>query len=200
MKNTLIYTAAFLLVFVLTTGGIIILNESFNNIFRFDFREIQPPADDLSVVLSDKNVADLKDAPDSVKYGVYQQLFSSDTTVFLVQDKALLDSLNNIKQIIAELQNSQKGFEKLKAKNENENKPKAEIKTETVNQDSLYQVWLKKTVKFYEKMKPAEAAKIIVGYSDDIAKDIVYKMKPKQAAKILASLSPQKVQKITRVE
>ncbi|MBL1212528.1 MAG: hypothetical protein HND52_04105 [Ignavibacteriae bacterium] len=200
MKNTLIYTAAFLLVFVLTTGAIIIMNENFNNIFRFDFREIQPPEDDLSFVLSDRNIADLRDAPDSVKYGVYSQLFSSDTTVFLVQDKALLDSLSNIREIIAELQSSQKGLEKLKTKNREENKLKTEIKNETVNQDSLYQVWLKKTVKFYEKMKPAEAAKIIVGYSDDIAKDIVYKMKPKQAAKILASLSPQKVQKITRVE
>ena len=200
MKNSLIYIVAFLLVFVVTTAAIIILNENFNNIFRFDFREIQPPEDDIAALLSDKQIKNMKNAPDSVKYGVYKELFSADSTVFLVQDSGIIDSLNKVNELIAELQRSHLNIQQAQSKLNEQKQEAAEIKPEIVNKDSVYQVWLKKTVKFYETMKPTEAAKIIVGYSDDVAKDIVYKMKPKKAAKILASLNPQKVQNITRVE
>jgi flagellar motility protein MotE (MotC chaperone) len=202
MKNNLIYITIFLTVFLLTTASLIILNENFNNIFRFDFREIQPPEDNIASLLSDKQIKNMKDAPDSVKFGVYKQLFSADSTVFLVQDSGIIDSLNKIKKLMAELQKSQSKFKQTQNIPQIRNNIAEEKKEifETVNQDSVYQVWLKKTVKFYESMKPAEAAKIILGYSDDVAKDIVYKMKPKKAAKILASLDPKKVQNITRVE
>ena len=200
MKNSLVYIVAFLLVFLITTAAIIFLNESFNNIFRFDFRDIQPPEDDIASLLSDKQIKNMKDAPDSVKYGVYKELFSADSTVFLVQDSGIIDSLNKVNELIAELQRSQLNIQQAQSKLYETKSEEVEVNPEIVNRDSVYQVWLKKTVKFYEGMKPAEAAKIIVGYSDDVAKDIVYKMKPKKAAKILASLNPQKVQNITRVE
>ncbi len=200
MKNSLVYIVAFLLVFLITTAAIIFLNESFNNIFRFDFRDIQPPEDDIASLLSDKQIKNMKDAPDSVKYGVYKELFSADSTVFLVQDSGIIDSLNKVNELIAELQRSQLNIQQAQSKLYEKKSEEVEVNPEIVNRDSVYQVWLKKTVKFYEGMKPAEAAKIIVGYSDDVAKDIVYKMKPKKAAKILASLNPQKVQNITRVE
>jgi flagellar motility protein MotE (MotC chaperone) len=200
MKNSLVYIVAFLLVFLITTAAIIFLNESFNNIFRFDFRDIQPPEDDIASLLSDKQIKNMKDAPDSVKYGVYKELFSADSTVFLVQDSGIIDSLNKVNELIAELQRSQLNIQQAQGKLYEKKSEEVEVNPEIVNRDSVYQVWLKKTVKFYEGMKPAEAAKIIVGYSDDVAKDIVYKMKPKKAAKILASLNPQKVQNITRVE
>jgi flagellar motility protein MotE (MotC chaperone) len=200
MKNSLVYIVAFLLVFLITTASLIFLNESFNNIFRFDFREIQPPEDDVASLLSDKQIKNMKNAPDSVKYGVYKELFSADSTVFLVQDSGIIDSLNKVNELIAELQRSQLNIQQTQSKLNAKKSEEMGVKPEIVNRDSVYQVWLKKTVKFYETMKPAEAAKIIVGYSDDVAKDIVYKMKPKKAAKILASLNPQKVQNITRVE
>ncbi len=200
MKNSMIYIVAFLLVFLITTASLIFLNESFNNIFRFDFREIQPPKDEVASLLSGKQLENMKNAPDSVKYGVYKKLFSADSTVFLVQDSGIIDSLNKVNELIAELQRSQLNIQQAQSKITEKKSEEVEFKTEIVNKDSVYQVWLKKTVKFYETMKPAEAAKIIVGYSDDVAKDIVYKMKPKKAAKILASLNPQKVQNITRVE
>jgi flagellar motility protein MotE (MotC chaperone) len=49
-------------------------------------------------------------------------------------------------------------------------------------------------------MDAKKAAKIILTYSDNIAKDIVYSMKKKKAAEILAQLNPETVNRITRVK
>jgi flagellar motility protein MotE (MotC chaperone) len=71
-----------------------------------------------------------------------------------------------------------------------------EVKTES---DEEYKKWVKETSKFYESMESAKAAKIILNYSDNIAKDILYSMKKKKAAEILAEINPEIAKRITRV-
>jgi len=62
-----------------------------------------------------------------------------------------------------------------------------------------YKKWIAETSKFYESMESAKAAKIILKYSDNIAKDILYSMKKKKAAEILAEINPEIAKRITRV-
>jgi flagellar motility protein MotE (MotC chaperone) len=57
--------------------------------------------------------------------------------------------------------------------------------------DSVYQIWVRKTVKLYESMDSRKAAKIILGYSDNIARDLLLTMKKKKAADIIAEFKPE---------
>jgi len=66
-------------------------------------------------------------------------------------------------------------------------------------QDSSYVEWIKNTVKLYESMETQKAAKIILGYSDNIARDILLKMKKKKAAEILAEFKPEIATRIISV-
>jgi len=62
-----------------------------------------------------------------------------------------------------------------------------------------YKKLIIETSKFYESMESAKAAKIILKYSDNIAKDILYSMKKKKAAEILSEINPEIAKRITRV-
>ena len=59
-----------------------------------------------------------------------------------------------------------------------------------LKKDSVYQIWVRNTVKLYESMDSRKAAKIILGYSDNIARDLLLTMKKKKAADIIAELNP----------
>jgi len=64
----------------------------------------------------------------------------------------------------------------------------------------MYVSWTKKIAKLYETMDPSKAAKIIQGYSDNIARDIIYTMKQKKAAGILAEFNPKIANRIMRAK
>ena len=49
-------------------------------------------------------------------------------------------------------------------------------------------------------MDPAKAAKIIQGYSDNVARDLIYSMKKNKASEILAAFSPENANRIMRAK
>jgi flagellar motility protein MotE (MotC chaperone) len=49
-------------------------------------------------------------------------------------------------------------------------------------------------------MDPKDAAKVIQKYSDNEARELIYKMKKNKAAAILSNLNPDFVNRITKVQ
>jgi len=262
VNGKIIYIGAFVLAFLLVTGGVYYLNTKYNNIFAFDFSPAnQPPekkkdgAKKKTEKKSDKK-NDKKEAPNEQKEEnkeepkkneeapkpnqeqVAQQEVSITPTflptepsksnlkplgednskngkkdnkqVSAPNNKALLDSINHLNKKLKEMIASRD------VKNDpkkSKTKTKAEIQAaiqDSIKQyelantiqrrDSTYKSWLKKTVALYEAMDSKKVAKIILTYSDNIAKDIVYAMKKKKAAEILSQLTPETVNRITRVK
>jgi len=192
VKNKIIYIGSFLAAFIIVTTLIIALNNSYNNIFEFDFTEVKPELDNTQfteistsaevLMLKSYLEHEFKDRiVDSVKANTPIKI---DTVIQkVVEDKALIDSLNRLN---VELQKTQKLLaqtEKQVEKNE---------KVDTVDKD-----WIRKTSKLLEEMDPKRAAKVITNYSDNEARELIYAMKQKKAAEILSLLDPVFVNKIT---
>ncbi|MBX2975349.1 MAG: hypothetical protein KF721_04390 [Ignavibacteriaceae bacterium] len=195
MKNTLVYLLVFVSAFILVTWGLIFLNNSYQNIFHFDFSPITYP-DSTSLVnaKTDPN-AKTNNFRDSalVAAGDSTYLFAEDTV--LTEEKSLnqilLDSLNTLQQLLAEKSKSPKDLKK--------QPEKSEPVDFSNKKDSAYNVWVKNTSGLYESMDPKKAAKIISNYSDNVARDILYSMKKKNAAQIIAELSPEIANRILRL-
>ena len=201
MKPKLIYGAAFLLAFLLVTGGIFYLNSTYNNIFLMDFSPKQqisetksPPKDSLKTkneaVDSSKILQANNILPDSVAQVDSSKISENQPKDSVVQEQVAIKE------------------EKAIVKNEPVIKPDSsqtkveEPVVETTYQDpkdTNYVKWAKKTAGMFEAMDPKKAAKIIERYSDNIARDIIYVMKKKKAAEILAELNPDTASRIARM-
>lgn len=178
--------------FVVVTYLIISLNNNYNNIFEFDFTEVKMKEDFTKLkegttggeILMLKNYLEHEFKSkiiDSVKANTPVKV----DTVYkeVVEDQSLLDSLNKLN---TELQKA----EKLLALNEE--KPDSSKQINKINKD-----WIRKTSKLLEEMDPKRAAKVIMKYSDNEARELIYAMKQKKAAEILSLLDPIFVNKIT---
>jgi flagellar motility protein MotE (MotC chaperone) len=249
LKGKIIYIGAFVLAFLLVTGGIYYLNTKFANIFAFDF---SPAAVKTEKTTGKKDSGNKKDAkPENKKEAKKEEPKKEEpkkeeqapqpvpeqqeelaiTPTFVppaasksnlkpltaaeqkkendvkqAGNKALLDSINNLNKKLKELL-AAKDDKKIQSKvketvvNADSIKRKEmELADIAERKDSTYKTWLKKTVTLYEAMDSRKAAKIILTYSDNIAKDIVYSMKKKKAAEILGQFSPEIVNRITRVK
>ncbi len=200
--SKVIYGIAFLLTFAVVTGIIIYLNSSYKNIFKMDFT---PVSQMQAEALAKKQKA----VADSLKnLAVTNQNIADSTKVDSVavqQDStsiAKTDSVKTTKETnsLVEKKIETKLAEKPVAIPKNEVIPTAPIITkQTANKDSIYQSWVKNTVKLYESMDSKKVAKIILGYSDNIARDIILKMKKKKAAEILSELKPEIVTRLISV-
>lgn len=106
----------------------------------------------------------------------------------VIKDRGLIDSLNKViyAKSTAEKELVYREREITRLKKQLEHK-----------RDSSYDAWVKQTVKLYEGMDAKKAAKILLNYSDNVAKDIVFKMKKKKASEILECLKPEEVVKLT---
>lgn len=197
MKNTLVYLLVFVSAFILVTWGLIILNNSYQNIFHFDFSPITyPDTTALAKPKTEQGAKTVNFKIDSAFVATKDStnLFPEDT--LLSEEKLLkqilIDSLNTLQQMLAE-----------KSKNPKDLKKQPE-KSEPVDfsnkKDSAYNVWVKNTSGLYESMDPKKAAKIISNYSDNVARDILYSMKKKNAAQIIAELSPEIANRILRLK
>lgn len=194
MKNTIIYSIIFLIAFGAVTAGLIFINTQFNNIFYFDFTpmaEIQKKELEARKISQQK----AKATADSLKSIKPKLEAVSDTTQITLSDTSKVENL------FTEI-NKQKSTDSVSAKT-----VKTEVKANVVDKnlakisemakkDSIYQDWLKQTVKLYENMDTKKVAKIIQGYSDNIARDLILKMKKKKAAEILAEFKPEYVVRI----
>lgn len=198
MKEKLIYGVIFLFVFVMVSGGIFYLNNTYKNIFAFDF--------------SPKNAPDLnKEKKDNLAKQDSVKTDSTKIAQAAVKDSSVTvnDSTNTATStpVQATQQPKQKETEIVKKAAEPAKSPVVQQVPFRLNvddktkakKDSIYADWVKQTVKLYESMDSKKAAKVITGYSDNIARDILLKMKKKKAAEILAELKPQDVTRIISV-
>ncbi len=201
MKEKLIYAASFTFAFLLVTGAMYYGASSYKNIFTFDFSpviaEIKANKPDvLKVSIDPKDIAKLKnELLDSLKsFNDYQ---AYDTASFHLRDSSIVDS---IKILLDEVK-------KLKAQQASPITtivPALNVEPESVKQtvktDSTYNKWIKNSVKLYEAMDTKKAAKIILSYSDNTARDILFSMKKKKAAEIIAELKPEIASRIVSVQ
>jgi flagellar motility protein MotE (MotC chaperone) len=180
----------FIVAFVMVTALIAFMNLQYNNIFDFDFTPTQhaieikteSQIEELSATLRPEIE---KHVFDSLKVIGFDSLAIINTNKKVIQ---LEDSIAVLQKNISKLTRETSTLEATNAKNTKKSDSKKE-----------YQTWIKTTSKLYESMESQKAAKIILKYSDNIAKDILYSMKKKKAAEILAELNPEIANRITRV-
>lgn len=199
MKEKIIYIVSFLLAFAFVTGLLIYLNSSFKNIFAFDFSpanqtvtEIKKPAQPYQTNVQPKDSTILSSAfIDSLKQTV-------DTTSIKTTTVTLKDSnaVQTIKKKLAE--EIKPSFANLQSKLADSIKTAQSAKM-LAKRDSTYRLWVKNTGKLYESMDTKKAAKIIQGYSDNIARDLLLTMKKKKAAEIIAEFKPETATRIISV-
>ena len=179
-----------IIAFIMVTVAIAYLNLKYNNVFAFDFT----PAHQAVELRTEKQISELKE---SLRPEIEKSVFDSlkvigfDSTAIMNANNRLVlleDSIEVLQDWIAKLSNEKLALEAIKADNERKSESNEE-----------YKKWIAETSKFYESMESAKAAKIILKYSDNIAKDILYSMKKKKAAEILAEINPEIAKRITRV-
>jgi flagellar motility protein MotE (MotC chaperone) len=198
MKNTLIYVLAFVSVFIIVTWGLIYLNNTYENIFAFNFSPRSTVAAKDSAATKTpslskpvKNVQPKLEKPISdTTTAILNEIDSSETVKS--REEILLDSLKTLGNLLSEKQKNVKEIKKGTEKPE----PPADFSNK---KDSSYNVWLKNTSGLFEAMDSKKAAKIIQNYSDNVARDILYSMKKKNAAQIIAELSPEVANRIIRL-
>jgi len=156
--------------------------------FEFDFSPPEPAQTKLKPAVA---IADSLKS-DSTKVMSDSSAVHSDSTA----NHSLPDN------VVATVNSTEKSLSKSKTEvtpvTDNPMVPKTNMRT-VVNRDSIYKSWVAETVKLYEVMDSKKAAKVILGYSDNIARDIILKMKKKKAAEILAELKPEVVTRIISV-
>lgn len=205
MQTKIIYAVLFLIAFVLTTGGVVVLNEKYENIFKLDFSPRRTALDGskFGFLNSSKmpggpaaiDTSRLKrEWENKIKREVMDSLVSikdkKKYDAIIAERNRQLDSLNNIKRAIALYE------EQLKNKTSELQSVKSEQK---IRQDSAYVRWKKEMVKTYELMDSRMAAKIIQKLNDNLAKDILFSMKKKKRAQIIAEFSPDTAIRLTRM-
>jgi len=190
--RTPLYILTFLIAFFAVTGILIVSNDQYNNIFKFDFTPRS--AVDTSTVkqkIPEKTKVDsLVNKEDSLN------IVSKDSLATGIDSSANSDKTNN-----------------LTAKPEINNKPVINKEalaisntqlTQNVNKskqvDSTYAKWKKATIKIYESMDSKKIAKIILSLTDNEARELIYSMKKKKAAEILSYLNPDEVKRLTRLQ
>jgi len=190
MVDKIAMVIIFIVSFIMVTALIAFMNLQYNNIFDFDFTPTQHAVEINTEAQIEELKAELrpgieKHVFDSLKVVGFDSLAVVNTNERVV---LLEDSIGVLQKNISKLSRKTSTLE---ATNEKNNQKK----------DSAveYQNWIKTTSKLFESMESEKAAKIILKYSDNIAKDILYSMKKKKAAEILAELNPETANKITRV-
>ncbi len=189
MKEKLIYVLSFVLAFALVTGTLIYLNSVFRNIFVFDFTLIHTnhSSEIASVAKDSSNISQQKTQPaaaDSVRN--QQQIAKADTVVSASKESTANSKKSSTTAETKKIEQQTAPIEKIESP-----KTVASKEFDKTIKDSTYKNWIKKTVKLYEEMDAKKAAKVILGYSDNIARDILFSMKKKKAAEILTEFKPE---------
>jgi flagellar motility protein MotE (MotC chaperone) len=192
VKEKIIYIVSFLLAFVMVSGMIIYLNSVYSNIFAFEFTPINLQS----------NITEEKSTNPDQKTSSNEQSQPNLTTL---QDtsKKNIDS-SKVKSVSITPSDSEalaKSQHLIDEQKRQANERTIQLRADSVKliaenklnakKDSVYQIWVRKTVKLYESMDSRKAAKIILGYSDNIARDLLLTMKKKKAADIIAEFKPE---------
>jgi flagellar motility protein MotE (MotC chaperone) len=180
----------FIVSFVMVTAMIAFLNLQYNNIFALDFTPTKHAVEIKNKAQIEELKAELhpeikKEVFDSLKVAGFDSsaIVNTNKMVVLLQDSinVLLANIKKLSSETSQLEATNSEFEKKK------------------DSEAEYKEWVTNTTKLYESMESQKAAKIILKYSDNIAKDILYGMKKKKAAEILAEINPEIAKRITRV-
>jgi flagellar motility protein MotE (MotC chaperone) len=199
VKEKAVYIVSFLLAFIIVTGLMIYLNSTCKNIFAFDF---SPSGTMAAEIPNQTSSAPAEDQPRDTT----SQYAAPPDTSRPVQDTTLMKSTsvtladtNAVKKISKKITETVKP-QAPKEESRQEIPAVAALNSKTATKrDSSYKAWVSTTVKLYESMETRKAAKIILGYSDNIARDILLKMKKKKAAEILAEFKPETATRIISV-
>ena len=200
MKEKIVYIVSFLLAFAIVTGSLMFLNSTYKNIFAFDFTPAGQAAAETKT--SDQNNNTKALLQDSTIANVIPQ----DTVIQKVdslQSKTLAVSLedsNAVQMVSNKLAEEIKPVSKIPETTQTESSKAYQTARNIAKRDSLHQAWVKNTAKLYETMDTRKAAKIILGYSDNIARDLLLTMKKKKAAEILAEFKPETATRIISAE
>ena len=180
----------FIVSFIMVTALIAFLNLRYNNIFDFDFTLTQKATELRTVQQIEYMKSNLRPEIEKAVFDSLKVIGFDSLAIVETNNKVILleDSIAVLQKRVAKL--SRETFN-LEATNEKFEKKK--------NSEIEYQEWIKTTSKLYEAMESQKAAKVILKYSDNIAKDILYSMKKKKAAEILAEFNPEIARRITRV-
>jgi flagellar motility protein MotE (MotC chaperone) len=205
VKEKLIYGGIFLLAFLITTGAVYYLNNNYKNIFQLDFTPLTGLETDSVKTVNVTDVEKQQKIPDQItndSLKLREVQFSDSTVQDTVKPlKALVENetpkVDNLEDNIT-VDNKQVDNNPIELE---KNKILDALKIDTpLPSDTNYTNWMKKTAGLFESMDAKKAAKIIERYSDNIARDIIYRMKKKKAAEILAELSPDTASRITRMQ
>lgn len=184
MKNVIVYGIIFLLAFVMVTGAIFFMNSKYKNIFAFDF---SPETGEQQK--KKENPAGV-DSLNSVSQAV------PDSSVTVQDSTKKEEDLSKVDIVEAKI-TKDKIAEPVPV-TENPMLPKTNNK-QTAKKDSIYNAWLKETVKLYEAMDSKKVAKVILAYSDNIARDLILRMRKKKAAEVLSEFKPEVVTRLISV-
>ncbi len=197
MKEKVIYIVSFMLTFALVSGVFIYLNSIYKNIFVFDFTPVtqvqNPQANKIEQKAEKKTFPSKNEEP--IKIDSPPKNIPDIKPNDAVTAKKDIVQAPKLTMPIAE----QNKAEKEKLVQQTEVIKPSILEKESARKDSAYKAWLKQTVKLYESMDTQRAAKIIRGYSDNIARDILLSMKKKKAASILAEFKPEEAIRIISV-
>ncbi|PJA95547.1 MAG: hypothetical protein CO129_11185 [Ignavibacteriales bacterium CG_4_9_14_3_um_filter_34_10] len=189
MKDKLIVAMVYTLTFAAVTAGIIFLNQKYENIFKFDFRPT------IKMVRIDLKKPEYKTAVADLQKDIREKLIDSLKSVnalnefasqFVDKTPILKDSISLLKKKLLRIVETQRKDSILAAN----------MKSESGKKE--YEEWLKKTASLYNTLESNQVAKIIKKYSDNVARDIIYKLKKQKAAEILSMMNPDEVTKITK--
>jgi hypothetical protein len=204
MTSKVLYITLFLLAFIIITGGMIFYNTQFENMFQFNFSPVKQTVQKKKQGDQDSLKQDIgqKLPPDSLRHDVKltdktqsQKPASADKNTAAVHSAP--DKSSKTVKGNSQKEPAKSGFgSNLKAKE------KAVLNSQNAPppNDSSYIKWKKNTSKMFEAMDPKKAAKIILKYSDNTARDILYSMKKKKAAEIISELTPAYAAKLMRVK
>jgi len=206
LKEKLIYVVIFLFAFIAVTGAMYYAAGAYKNVFAFDFspadHSFKPVTDSLKTKAPESPKPMVQPVDTEAKIDSLLKNNNLETPIVAENNPVKLDSL---KLLLAEIK-------KLKEENSNgksksipavvsmvPEKNTAEV-TKQIKKDSTYNSWIKNSIKLYESMDTKKAAKIIQGYSDNIAREILFSMKKKKAAEIISELKPEAATRIMNLQ
>ncbi|KAF0151643.1 MAG: hypothetical protein FD143_1776 [Ignavibacteria bacterium] len=184
MKNVFVYVVIFLLTFALVSGAIFYMNSKYKNVFALDFTP------DTGVQLKNKNEAPSTDT------------LSTETATLpdtgAVAADLTMNEANEVNTALTEPNINNTTTIAKQPLTENPMLPKTNNK-DSAKKDSVYQAWLRDTVKLYEAMDSKKVAKVILAYPDNIARDLILRMRKKKAAEVLSEFQPEVVTRLISV-
>ena len=194
MKSKIIYTVIFVSLFFAVSSTIIFLNTRYKNIFQFDFTP--RPINTQSRYVYVK--PDFEKEREKILQEVRKELLDSLKTAVDNQSEKVESVVASNSVSIEEYQKLKEKLNELEVSNNKILEKKQDEQKKEIKEDLAYQEWIKNTAKMFESMDSQKAAKIMLKYSDNESRQIIYKMNRKKAAEILAELNPEDAQKITR--